>query len=175
LKDGTIFLVAYRPTTFIYNIVGKVIKFITKSNFTHSGIYMNGKYYDDTLSIDKTGIHSGVRVSDTWDYPEDAVLEYTQTLAPDQIKLMEAFLIFYSRKRIPYSILKLVSLAIVYPTRFFWNWIGWVPFENSLREVCSTAVDDCYQFAGIDLLPDQRPELVAPGDFQSSKLLKRIA
>lgn len=174
MKDGTVFLVKYRPKEkWVYSIVGKVITFITKSPYTHTGIYINGKYFDDTIYIDKKGIHSGVRVSEERHFADDAILEYVGEFSPDQVKLMEAFLMFYSKRHIPYGIGRLISLAIVYPTRWFWKMIGYVPFEKSAREVCSTIVADTYEFAGINLFPDMSPEMIAPGDFLTTKLLKQ--
>lgn len=178
MKDGTVLLVPYDPNEKnpIYKLVGWVIKKITKEDFTHTAIFFNGKYYDDTLIFKGLNIKSGVRSLDAPDYPVGKTLEYVGELTPEQFVRMQSYLIFYANEPIHYSILKLVTLSFVYPTKWFWDLIGWVPFSKFLfGEVCSTFVAEAWKFAGVDLFKGiEQDELVSPGDFLRSTLLKEI-
>lgn len=48
-----------------------------------------------------------------------------------------------------YGFVKLVAMALLYPTKRFWRWIGWVPFDAWIfGEVCSVRVAEAWAAEG---------------------------
>ena len=75
----------------------------------------------------------------------------------------------------PYNFFKLIILAFVYPTRKFWNWINWVPFQaECFGFVCSAYIDWVCKEIDRDLLICENEEYTVPGDIIDSPLLEVI-
>jgi hypothetical protein len=166
MENGTIFL--WKNDGKHFPLISKAIEYFTKSPYTHVAIYVNNYTYDDTIWTPKGKIipRSGIRKTlglledySTILVPKNKITYYESTL-------MEVRANKDITQRIPYSIIKLLVLAIVYPTRWFWTKIKWVPFQASFfGEVCSTFVDEIYTAAKRDLFPGRSIEATVPGDF----------
>ena len=64
-----------------------------------------------------------------------------------------------------YNFFRLVMMLVIYPTRWFWKAIGWVPFSKKIYgEFCSSFVDEVLWQVGIDVLPDEFHGYTAPVD-----------
>ena len=157
MKDGTILL--YRVTK-NDGFGPKLIAFFTGMPYHHAAIYCMGSTYEEgPKGASRT---DGLKRADEyWEPVED--------MTPEEKNRMWAFLWwtaeFKHGGRWPYNFLKFVVLALVYPTKKFWNKIGWMPFQNDLLgEVCSTYVDYAWRAAGRDILMGWGEEFTVPGD-----------
>lgn len=76
------------------------------------------------------------------------------------------------QRKIPYNVGLLLSLAFFYPTRNVWDKLGWMPFEKSAKEVCSTFVAELFKAwpVNLDILPGVETNLIAPGDYVNSPI-----
>ena len=155
------------------NLVGKLICFFTKSQYVHAAIYFNGYRYESTVMNNQYGtLKTKVSCPSSSRY---TLLELKIPLNITQLTDLKDVLNSEVVKARPYNFLKLVTLAFVYPTRKFWNWIGWVPFQHEFfGNVCSVFVDQVFKDIGIDLLPGNNEEYTVPGDFVKSGLLEII-
>lgn len=167
MKDGTILLMKQpKDAPWYEQIIGRTIIFLTQSPFVHTLIYLNGYTYDWNMKKENGKWYSGVIKTKGIRKPYDTALEPNFNLTKKQIKKMEEYFEEASLKRYPYNVARLIILAIVYPTRWFWNLINWVPFSKVDKgEVCSSGIDEAFEYAGIDLIPNSEEELTVPGDF----------
>lgn len=168
LKEGTILL--QKPNWELgKNLTDKVIKtiqFITNSKYHHCVLYLNGFYWESTVWHSKNGkfLHGTKKSKDMPYY--DTALEPKKTLSNTEINDLEQYLEGELEDGSPYNFLKLAILIIVYPTRWLWKLIGWVPFSHDIfGEVCSTFIDEAYMVIGRDILPDAFHGYTAPIDF----------
>ena len=157
MKDGTILL--WRVTK--HDSFGaKLIAFFTGMPYHHAAIYMwGGTYEEGPKGASRT---DGLKRADEYWIPIISML-------PEERDRMWAFLWWTSQYkhggRWPYNFLKFMVLALVYPTKKFWNKIGWMPFSSDLLgEVCSTYVDYAWRAAGRDILSGWNEEFTVPGD-----------
>jgi hypothetical protein len=150
------------------NLLGKAITFFTGKPYTHAEIWCEGNRYgsraDGPVKTPRKPGRSGV----VWLAPKERLTE-------KQTESMKEYLDSKLGDKANYNVFKLVVLALVYPTRWFWQWIGWVPFQRDFFGViCSVYVDEAYKAAGIDLLPGKSEEYTAPGDFLSSDKVEKV-
>ena len=166
MRNGTIFL--QKPNwelgKSLTDRVIKVIQFITQSRYYHVVLYLNGWYWESTVWFEgKKMLHGMKRSKSLWHY--DTALEPVQDLTDNEVKIMELHLMRELKKKRPYNVLKLIALIIVYPTRWIWRALGWVPFSNNVfGYVCSVFVDEAYMHIQRDILPDDYHEYTAPVD-----------
>jgi hypothetical protein len=176
MKEGTIFAYSGRHAkAWINRIVAAAIMYFTGSEFTHIAIWLLGRLWEVTVWHTgrgwifgwKQGVrcHAGV--------PEDmiptAVYEPVRDLTEAEVFALGRWLEWTRDEGLSYSVLKLLSLALVYPTRWFWKRIGWVPFGTNLfDEVCSSYPAEGYAFLGYEVLPGWSEELIVPGTYASS-------
>ena len=126
-------------------LISKLIKYFTGSDITHAAVVLQDQTYESDLGGAK--VTRGVRDS-------DITLEPVRDLTKRELAQMQRYVSESLHRRWPYNILKLVILALVYPTRWFWRKINWVPFDHEVYgETCSSYVDEAFKAAGIDLLP----------------------
>lgn len=138
------------------NIVSKAIRYFTESQWEHVAIYVRGNTYEQTWP--------GVRKTPGQN-PATLVMIPPQISESDETRMI-VWLEDQAAKKVRYNWMKLVVLAIVYPLRWFFNKIGWVPFQAALfGEVCSTFVDQALRVAGVDLFPERGEEATVPGDY----------
>lgn len=152
-------------------VVSKLICFFTNSNYTHSAIWLRGNLYESTVMNGQNGALKTASLP-----PESrrcVLMKPIVPLSPDALDTLEMFLNRTVVQKRPYNFLKIVVLAIVYPTRKFWQKIGWVPFQNEVfGSVCSVYVDYALKYIGLDVLPGMNEEYTAPGDFLMSQQLE---
>lgn len=177
MKDGTILLhkmdydVVKNMKFSLEKISALAIMEVTDSTLVHASLVLNEKTYDATIYTRGKflqgyfSLFSGVRTSN-YILGHTIALEPTTPMTHNEKEKMQAYINEMINEKRPYNILRLLSLAIVHPTRKFWNWIGWVPFKKEVYgEVCSTFIDKAWEAAGRDILPRAEEELTAPGDF----------
>ena len=123
MNNGTILLYKFHKSkNILINITGKSIKFFTSSDYVHTAIYLNGKTYSEEVWKENKKWKSGVKITNGMNRA-DVYLEPIYTLTECQVYAMEIILKnFYETKG--YNFLKLISLAIVYPLRWFFKKIG---------------------------------------------------
>ena len=143
--------------------IGRLIQFFTGSRWTHVAIEIEGFVWESAIEGAQVSEKSGYQISkvpvrpltdrelhDIWYYCARAV-----------------------RHGWPYNFCKIVALAVVYPTRWVWRRLGWVPFDRDVYgETCSGFVDEAFKVAGIDLLPLEHEGYTSPGDIWDSKFLE---
>jgi len=174
MKDGTV-LLWKKPveTKGFTGFVCKCITFFTKSDFVHVAVISNGMMCESSVWKEGGKLAHGARM--IWPVKADVYLEPIIDLTEKQSDYLDAYCIYTARKKRPYNVLKLLVLAIVYPTRWFWRLIHWVPFNREMRgEVCSVYVDDAFMFAGIDLFPRHMEGYTVPGDFINCIKLRKL-
>jgi hypothetical protein len=152
------------------NWIGRIIQWRTKSPWTHVAVYI--KWPDDrgcTYEFDALGARStaGLKHCD----------EIRVPIRP--VEIWEAFEIDrYFRGCIRwhniYAYATILALLVIYPTRWFWERIGWRPFSAKFwGRVCSSSVAEAFKRAGIDLVPKRAELYESPGEIQDSWFLKR--
>lgn len=156
---------------FFHDILGKAIVYFTGYPYTHVGIYYGGKLYESTVWVDeKKRLRSGIRVTTMGD---PSVSPPTFCMVPlvmpvHFLKRVGEELARFEAANKPYNVFKLFALAIVWPTRWFWKKIRWVPFRDDIfGSVCSTFVDTVMYRARWDLFPDEWESYTVPGQFAS--------
>jgi hypothetical protein len=173
MKDGSILLWEGHG-----DLVSKAIMYFTNSPYTHVAVYVGGWTFDSTIwnggkwwqlwkwrsGIRKTwgtlGGASRVRV------PKKPLTQMDAGRLLIMADAMESY-------HFPYNIPKLLILALVYPTRWFWEKINWVPFQADVfGEVCSEFVDEVFKSAGMDLFPNKTEQDTVPGDFANCSALE---
>jgi hypothetical protein len=140
--------------------MAKAIAFFTGKPYSHAAvIHDKDTYEEDVHGAQKT---QGIKHADEyWEpdvppTPEESMrgLVYLQVTTGMGI-----------RRPWPYNFLLTGIKAIVYPTRWFWNWIRWVPFSSQFYGVnCSVYCDLYWKYAGRDIKPKWMEYLSAPGD-----------
>lgn len=154
-------------------LVSKLICFFTDSNYTHSAIAIDGIVYESTVMNNQNGAMRTVGLP----YPARNCihLKFKVPLPKKEIELLEYNLNRKVIEKRPYNFMKILVLMFVYPTKKFWNWIGWVPFQNEVYgSVCSVFVDVAFKEIGIDLIFTHNEEYTAPVDILHSSLLELI-
>lgn len=173
MNDPIIILWPYKKSKKkLHDFVKKCICFFTNSDYTHVAVYLDGKTYESTVMNNQHGVlyHYGL--------PGERTPEYVYLAFKEKFKNSNALKYVMHRKAVqkqPYNFFKLIVLAFVYPTRKFWNWIKWVPFDKEcFGSVCSEFVDESFKEIGIDLLPSKHEGYTSPGDFLKSELLMPV-
>lgn len=158
MKNGTILLfrMPEKPT-----LVQKAIAYFTGKPWTHAAIFHDGYVYEALLK----------GVTRTF-YPEWAIHnkpeERWDPVSSQERRRMQVYLETGVNLQWKYNVLKLLVLAIVYPTRWVWKRIGWVPFDWWVfGEICSGLVDKAWLAEGVDIIRKQRAGYTAPGDLRN--------
>lgn len=161
---------SYRKNDNIFlDLLGKAIVYFTGYPYTHVGIYYGGNLYESTMWLDDDKkIRSGIRVTKMGDpkvSPPSFCMVPISMPHSLMVRVGEVLKSYVEENR-PYNVLKLFALALVWPTRWFWKKIRWVPFhEDVFGCVCSTFVDRVMYKAKWDLFPDDWESYTVPGQF----------
>ncbi len=163
----------HKSSKWYRTLVSKLICFFTNSNYTHAAIFLNGHQYESTVMNKQ---HGTLKTEGMPPASRNCItLRFKEGLSEKRLALLEWSVNQQVVQKRPYNFMKIAALALVYPTRWFWNLINWVPFQNEVYgSVCSVFVDASFKDAGVDLLPGENEEYTAPGDFLKSPLLTRI-
>jgi hypothetical protein len=151
--------------------LGKLITGFTHGEYSHCAIMFEGEIYEDAITIDRNNeIYNGV-------YEDDQLIgelwAYTQDLTTYQRYLGREFLQKNLGKK--YGLLKLFLMIFIFPTRWFWNKINYVPFEGITKGmICSEFVVKFFNSMDINILPGLNDELSVPSDFIKSPFLQKI-
>lgn len=158
-----------KKTTWFRDFVSRCICYFTKAKYTHVAFYVNGTTYESTVMNNQNGVlkHPGLYHGIEYYIFKEPILEDKKILL-EQIASQDVV------NKKPYNFFKLLAMMIIYPTRYFWNLIGWVPFDKEcFGAVCSEFVDETFKKASIDLFPGEHEGYTAPGDFPNSPLLEK--
>lgn len=169
MKNGTVILGKTRKRedygNWLNRFVAKAIEYFTGQPYAHVLIILNNTVYESTVG----GAQKKEYKEDEYKGKYSVYLDPKRDLTEKEIDQMVSYADTTIKENWPYNYLKLFTLAIVYPTRKFWNKLGWVPFQRDwFGTVCSVYVDQIYKSAGIDLLPEKNEEYTSPGDFLNS-------
>lgn len=150
-------------------LVAEVIKWRTKSPWTHVALYIqwpNALGY--TYEFDARGARAtpGQKICDEVRVP----VRRLQTWEAWEI---ERYFKGCIRWNNIYAYFTLLALLVIYPTRWFWEKIGWRPFSAKFwGRVCSSSVAEAFKKARIDLVPKRAELYESPGEIHDSKCLK---
>jgi hypothetical protein len=154
------------------DLLSRAIRYFTGSPYTHTaiclGIYMFEStvwLLDNNMPWELWAYRSGVRM--TCSLPTaDLYLEPVKAINEAQNQLGEDYAWGQYTERRWYNFLLTVFDCIIYPTRWFWQKIGWVPFSSRyLGTNCSQFVDQVYKAMGVDLWPGRDEATTVPGDY----------
>jgi len=153
----------HRSPKFWDDLFMRAICYFTRSEYVHAEVFVNGCTY---------GMHDTIK---RWPHQRPSDEVWAMDLTPEQETAIYEYCERAYQDQIRYNIPKVVALAVVYPTRWIWRKLGWVPFDAYVHgAVCSELVDEAYKAAGIDLLPNDHEGYTAPVDFTRSPLLQRL-
>lgn len=180
LREGTVLLWRYHKLKPWYrDWVSKAIAYFTGYPYVHVAIFFDGRSWESTLYRKGRKIHHGAVESPGIEginqTTPDELWEPKKQLTVSERKLLSAFLIYTVQKRMPYNFLKIICIPLIWPTRWLWKLIRWVPFDHRMYgEICSVYVDEAYKFIGRDLFPEHYEGYTVPGMFPDSKLLRKV-
>lgn len=144
--------------------IGDVVYNSPFENQSTGTIYESAAYFDQNNKW-----HSGIRKYKS--HPTGEVWRFKIPPTPEQEKRIKAFA--ESEIGEPYNFSKLIGMVFIYPLRWLWKLIGYVPFSwEFMGKICSVYVDACIIAGGIDLFPDRGEKDTVPGDFSKSPLLE---
>ena len=142
------------------DIIGKLIRYFTESEWGHVAIYAGGYTYESTWP--------GVRKTPGM-IASDLVLIPPTLNEPNMLDWLEARV----SAKMRYNWLRLIAFIYIYPLRWFFNKLNWVPFSAAIfGEVCSSFVDEAIRAGGVDLWPYRGEDATVPGDFAGCPYLK---
>lgn len=151
--------------------VGRVIQWRTGSPWTHVAVYIKWPDNADcghTYEFDARGarVTAGLRNCTEVRVP-------IQPLEAWEVFQIERYWHGVIRWRNVYAFWTLVGLLVIYPTRWFWERIGWRPFGAKFwGRVCSSGAAESFKQAGIDLVPKRAELYESPGEIHDSWFLK---
>jgi hypothetical protein len=135
------------------DIIGRLIRYFTESEWGHVAIYVGGYTYESTWP--------GVRKTPGM-IAADLVLIPPPLNEPNMLDWLEARVSAKMRYNWP----RLIAFMFIYPLRWFFNKLNWVPFSAAIfGEVCSSFVDEAVRAGGLDLWPYRGEDATVPGDF----------
>jgi len=152
------------------NWIGRIIRWRTRSPWTHVAVYIQwldapGRTYE----FDARGAWATAG--------QKACDEVRVPIRPLQLweaSELERYWLGVIRWHNLYAFATLVGLLAIYPTRWFWDRIGWRPFSAKFwGRVCSSGVAESFKRFGIDLVPKRAELYESPGEIHDSWFLKR--
>ena len=150
--------------------MAKAVAFFTGKPYNHAAVIHEG----DTWEEDVGGARqtAGIRKADEYWTPIEPL---TPVEAARGLVFLQVTTGMGIRRPWPYNWLLTGIKAVVYPTRWFWNWIGWVPFSRQFYGVnCSVYVDLFFKYCGRDIRPKWVEHLTAPGDLRGLPGFRRV-
>jgi hypothetical protein len=153
------------------DLVSRCIVYFTGYDYTHVGIYFEGKLYESTVWKNEKGkLCSGIRITVKGDptvpSPDICMVPWRLEITPERLDRLGQTLARYVAAGRPYNVFKMLVLAFVWPTRWFWKKIKWVPFNHEVfGEVCSGFVDEVMYKSRWDLFPEEWEGYTVPGQF----------
>jgi len=138
--------------------VNRLICLCTGSKYWHTAIILeNYKYESGHPYGASKSIYTATQ--DKYQDIEDIVV------TNEQLHNMIAYAELKLNQNLRYNHYKLIALAILYPTRFIWDKIKWVPFQNDyFGQICSVFVREILLNGDIDYCPKRYKEITAPCD-----------
>jgi hypothetical protein len=156
-------------------ILGGSIRFFTREpSYSHIGIYVQGKFYQNTIERVGTRVVSGAIKSEGLPVSNHELVYLKLKQSVDENKLI-AFLDGTVSNSQNYSVIKLLLFIMVYPFNGFWKLIKRVPFPHFRGAVCSVYVERALEYLGIDyIVPSELDDWLAPIDFIDSSLFEKV-
>ena len=174
VPDGTILLHKItkkylKSCKWYAKIVTVTICIFTWSKYHHTSFFSKGYRYE-------SGHPFGV-VKKKAVFEEKEGYKYKYPIRPMTKEEADRYNASWEKKlkqNIRYNYLKLGSMTFVYPTRFFWDKLKYVPFQNNyfFGVVCSVAGCESFGDIGWILLPGRYNETIVPGDLDKSVMHK---
>jgi hypothetical protein len=160
------------------DLVSRAIRYFTGSPYVHAAVFLAGMTFESTVWLPEGkkvwmlwAYKSGIR--ETWGYfSADKTMELARLLIDEEYMAGRNYAVEQINDRHWYNFLLTFFDIIIYPTRWFWQKVGWIPFSSRyLGANCSEFVDQVYKAMGIDLWPDRGEASTVPGDYPSCPLL----
>lgn len=171
----------HKKENWFRDLVSRAIVYFTGYEYTHVGVFFLDHLYESTMWQDEKGkLKSGIRVTKGWPVgewrPDFCMVPWRQKVGPEEVAKIGNVLEQYVTAGRPYNVFKLIALSIVWPTRWLWKKLGWVPFDYEVfGEVCSGFVDEVMKKARWDLFPDEWEGYTVPGQFTKIHGWQRVA
>lgn len=134
------------------SIISKIIRFITKSEYSHSAIVIDECHVAECNIWYSFRIRHISYVSDSYDlyrckeeYNKDKIMEFIHN-----------------------------NIGSKYDYREILRCLGFKIKDDKNKLICSESVYDCFKYAGCDLLPYNEDGITTPSDISKSKLLEKI-
>jgi hypothetical protein len=150
--------------------IARVIQWRTRSPWTHCAVFIHwpGEMRGHTYEFDIRGA-----AETAGQKPCDEVRFPTRGLEIWEAAEVERYWLGCIRWHNWYAFLALVGLLAIYPTRWFWERIGWRPFGAKFwGRVCSSGVAESFKRARIDLVPRRAELYESPGEIHDSWFLR---
>jgi len=161
----------HKQADWFWDSVSRAIVYFTGMEYVHVGIYYMNRLYESTVWRNSAGkLRTGIRVTEKGDKrvtpPDLCMVPWSFELTKERMDRIGCVLSQYVESDRSYNILKLLVLAIVWPTRWIWKKLKWVPFNHEVfGEVCSGFVDEVMLKSQWDLFPDAWEGYTVPGKF----------
>jgi len=161
MKNGTILLWKYKKSKGLIDFVSRLIVFFTNFPYVHVSIFLDGKTYEYTVWKDGKKTKTGIRITNGL-READEYREPTFDLSAHEVFTMIKYAEWLKPHK--YSVLKLLVLSVIYPARWLFKKIKWVPFDNFIfGDVCSVLPAEMYEFIGRDIFPYDPAGITVPG------------
>jgi hypothetical protein len=145
----------FRPFVMFVN---RLICMLTVSKFWHTAIILDGVKYESGHPF---GAKKSYNIPYQDKYHDIENIVVTNEQLHNMITYAENKLI----ENLRYNHYKLILLSILYPTRFIWDRIKWVPFQNDyFGMVCSVFAREILLAGDINYCPKRYKEITAPRD-----------
>ena len=148
-------------------LLSRSITFFTGMPYTHAALYIDGYVFEATVWKEGRKWYHGAKKT-TW---KVTLLEPpARYYYPKEITNMQKATILMLAEntlgKVPYNFLQLLAFMFIYPTKWFWMKLGWVPFSAELfGATCAVYVDELFDTVHYDIFPDRISDLVVPGDY----------
>jgi hypothetical protein len=160
----------HKQNDWFRDLMSRSIVYFTGMPYIHVGVHFEGKLYESSVWRDGNNrLRSGIRITlgPSGLYgPDICMVPWRVECTTERMDRIRSVLNIYVAGDRPYNVFKLIVLAIVWPTRWFWKMIRWVPFNHDVfGEVCSGFVDEVMFKSQWDLFPDEWEGYTVPGQF----------
>lgn len=166
LKDGSIIVSQTTDNNKFNEAIKWLIETIDGSIYGHTALYLGGKFWEYGIFVTNTKVKQGF-----YEYHlKGDVYEPKKDLTEEEVKKALKFV----KKGFKYNIVKYILMMFIYPTRWIWKKLKWVPFNNSASYICSEAIDRLYKYLGYDIIPNELEGYTSPGDLTKSGFFKFV-
>jgi hypothetical protein len=148
MKQGTVILCKTLTGQFIPDLFIKIVQKVTKSEYYHSKIYVNGFIYEAVLCMEKGKIVNGVTRTADLNQAGGDFWELRKPLTQEEINAIDEFLTENLKKK--YDVMRLMFMPLLLLLSPIWKITHKIPFIKNMF-FCFDLVERAFMYAGIDL------------------------